>query len=267
MKKELIAATDEHSHEHEIAFVEDFWTDQWAQRGFQEASRRQLKKRDEFKVIDEYLSKLAPGSRILDGGCGLGEWVVYYAAKGYEVVGLDISKKTVDILRQKFLQQQFVLGDIRQTGFPDGSFDAYFSLGTFEHFEEGLEPCFNEAYRILKPGGLLMTTVPFYNGFHQARDRRNPVTRSGREKPGDEPVRFYQWRLTKDDLQKLYQSSGFSFEHWEPIYKAVGLRRAIKFYTGLDRTSPFHLAIKALLYPLLPKEFIAHMQIAVGRKR
>jgi ubiquinone/menaquinone biosynthesis C-methylase UbiE len=88
------------------------------------------------------------------------------------VIGLDISKATIERLSEIFPDHNFIVGDIRSTGFDDESFDAYFSWGTFEHFEIGLGPCFKEANRILKKGGYLFVSVPFQNGRHLRKDRR-----------------------------------------------------------------------------------------------
>src|SRR5262249_17010217 len=122
-----------------------------------------------------YLDRLPKGSRLLDGGCGTGEWTLYFQQKGFDVCGLDISRTTVEKLKSYFPDSRFVVGDIRKTDFPDNTFDAYYSWGAFEHFEIGLGPCLDEAYRVLKPGGWLFISVPLHNG-RLVRKERKPLS-------------------------------------------------------------------------------------------
>ena len=54
--------------------------------------------RPEYRVMAPYLRQLPPSARMLDGGCGLGEWTVNLSRLGYRVLGLDISEETVTLL-------------------------------------------------------------------------------------------------------------------------------------------------------------------------
>ena len=50
--------------------------------------------------------------------------------------------------------------DLTHLTFPDESFDYVISLDCFEHFAD-FNAAFREAYRILKPGGTMLWTIPF----------------------------------------------------------------------------------------------------------
>ncbi len=54
-------------------------------------------------------------------------------------------------------------GDSRFTNFEDNTFDVILSLGTFEHSEEGPERAIKESIRILKTGGILICTMPYFS--------------------------------------------------------------------------------------------------------
>ena len=64
----------------EIKFVEEFWTRKWGEReikGLSEQQFAELEAREELRFMTPYLSGIPSESRILDGGCGLGEWTLY----------------------------------------------------------------------------------------------------------------------------------------------------------------------------------------------
>jgi len=63
-------------------------------------------------------------------------------------------------------------------------------------FDDGLQPCPQEARRILKPGGRLLISVPFDNLRHSLRAAAK--TRPQTESAAD--LRFYLWRLSRAEL-------------------------------------------------------------------
>lgn len=270
MKKDYIPATDGQAELEETAFVEAYWTRQWDGQRLSEAARSHIEGREEFKLMDPYLAVLPPGSRILDGGCGLGEWTLYYASRGFDVTGIDLSRATIERLQQRFPQRRFLTGDVRHTEFPDASFDAYFSWGTFEHFEEGVGACLEEARRILKPGGYLFVSVPFQNRRHLRRDVRalwRWDEHFNRHQGYATPMRFYQWRLTRPELQRELEMRGFRALIIKPIHKDGGVRRFLENDLHISGGSLAHRVARRLLFPVLPKAYVAHMLMVVGQKR
>ena len=250
----------------EIDFVEKYWTNKWQTVGinsdayFQHAYE-ELQKQEELKITENYLLPLPKGAKILDGGCGLGLWTLYFSSKGYETHGLDISKSSVEILNKRFPQNHFSVGDIRKTNFSNAFFDAYFSWGTFEHFENGLGPCFEEAQRLLKPSATLLISVPFANTRH-AKSLRKLTS-----KPPQLAQRFYQWRLSEQELQVEFERHGFEFLAYYYTSKMNGIERYLHHEWNVDSQKLLGKIIKRVLYYLLPASYISHMIIGVGRKR
>lgn len=272
MKKDYVPALPDTSEEKEIAFIEQYWTDKWDQAGhWKEGWIKGLKSFHTFALVDQVLSGLPPGARVLDGGCGRGLFSVYYNRLGLKVTGLDICQGTINKLAETFPDMDFRHGDIRATGFPDQTFNAYVSLGTFEHFENGLSDCIEEAFRVLKPGGTLITTVPFNNLRHQLMDLRrlekwdiyyDPET----DGYGEQGLRFYQWRLSKSELHRELARYGFRVQEIVPTDKDVGLRRSLLHDLGLPNNSRRQNWAYKLLYPFIPSNLIGHMLVATATR-
>jgi SAM-dependent methyltransferase len=267
MKKDYTVAEKDHPVE-EIAFVEDFWTRRWESPGAV-PDPGSVGSREEYRVMAPLLAGLRRGARILDGGCGLGDWTVFLTDQGFQVVGMDISERTIGRLQELFPGYEFSRGDIRATGLASASFDAYLSWGTFEHFENGPGDCINEAYRLLKPGGLLWVTVPFQNWRHLLREAspRYKWQQAYNLKPGAPwPMRFYQWRFTRADLRQELEMRGFTVLNLVAVHRDQGLQRTLAWDFGLTQgTRLFYLA-ERLLGWLIPTRLVAHMLMAVCRK-
>ena len=247
----------------ETAFVEAYWTRIWEQEGGPKGAVGKIPKKPEFRIMRPYLDRLPEGARLLDGGCGLGDWTLYFSRNRLPTLGLDISRETVAKLESLFPEADFAIGDIRATGLPDASFDGYFSWGTFEHFEEGLAPCVAEAWRVLKPGGYLFITVPFDNlrmALIKAFDSKRETA------PADRPMRFYQWRLTREELRECLSAGGFEVLDIKPIHKRQGVLRSLHHEFGLSYKWVVSKALSVLLAPFLPGVVFSHMIMAVARK-
>lgn len=261
MRKDYIHDVD--SEVDEAAFIERYWTEVWQREGGPKGAIGKISRRPEYRIMAPYLRRLPKDARLLDGGCGLGDWTVYLSRNGNSTLGLDISQKTIAQLQDLFPDAEFAVGDIRETGRPDASFDAYFSWGVFEHFEEGLQRCVGEAYRILKPNGYLFITVPFDNlrmalrGCFERLDGGRDATVDGR---------FYQWRLTRGELARELSLGGFDVIKVKPIHKRQGVLRCLHHEFGLSYRWPLTNALSVVLQPFVPAGLIAHMVLAIARK-
>lgn len=254
---------DETEGHDEIAAIETQWTRIWEKSGGPQGRAEHIPRKAEFEILWPYLQKLPKGSRVLDGGCGVGDWVLWLTRAGYPTVGLDVSRLTVGKLQQMFPDMEFAVGDIRETGFADMSFDAYFSWGTFEHFEEGFDRVVSEAFRVLKPGGLLFTSMPFFNLRHAFRDI---LLEPWRLQPQTVRTRFYQWRLTRGELATILSRHGFAVDDVKVIGKRQGLQRWLQQMIGIPATSTLARGFAVLASPFVPKVLIGHMILAIARK-
>jgi SAM-dependent methyltransferase len=103
---------------------------------------------------------LDPGARVLDAGCGPGRHSLALAARGMEVVGVDLSPDFVALARaaasERGIDARFEEMDVRDLPF-DGEFDAVVCLcqGGFGLLRGDDEQAIGPLARALRPGGRL----------------------------------------------------------------------------------------------------------------
>jgi SAM-dependent methyltransferase len=95
---------------------------------------------------------------ILDVGSGFGEFGRAFFEEQCDV-GLDISRRDLDICVSETVYRNLVQGDARRLPFGDASFGSIMSVSVLEHIPD-VRPFFAEAYRVLRPGGALVFSVP-----------------------------------------------------------------------------------------------------------
>lgn len=108
-------------------------------------------------VEARYLSTVKLPRPILDIGCGFGEFALGFSDIVVDI-GIDIAQKDIDIAKQCGKYKKVVLGDARRMPFKDETFSSIFSISTFEHIPNP-QKAIQEAYRVLKRGGILVATI------------------------------------------------------------------------------------------------------------
>lgn len=112
------------------------------------------------EILREVLSRYLVQSRsleILDLGCGPGGNFSVLAEFG-SVTGLDVSPEALKFAG-KYNFTKLVLGDGKNLPFKDNSYDLVTSLDVLEHLEDD-QKVMQEAWRVLKPGGFFLVSVP-----------------------------------------------------------------------------------------------------------
>lgn len=110
--------------------------------------------------LDQLESRLAPGSRVLDLGCGCGIPVARRLARRYDVTGVDISPVQIARARELVPGPKFICADMTELRFEDESFDAIVSFYSLIHLPIAEQSALLRRIGAwLRPGGLFVATV------------------------------------------------------------------------------------------------------------
>jgi 2-polyprenyl-3-methyl-5-hydroxy-6-metoxy-1,4-benzoquinol methylase len=115
-------------------------------------------------------TRVKPGMRVLEIGCAPGKHLAYLAkVRQARVYGLDFSESGIAFTRELFsrlgLIGEFRCENILAATLPEAFFDLVYSLGVIEHFDDP-RPIIERHLCLVKPGGLVLITVPNYGGFY-----------------------------------------------------------------------------------------------------
>ena len=178
--------------ENEISIkIYDKIAEKYTERFFEDKSDR--------KNIDEFISLLPKGSRILDAGCGSGQHSLYFKEDGYSVDGIDLSEKMLKIAKKRVHGCKFKKMDLRELKYKDSVFDAVFAAYAIIHIKkDDVVKALKEFNRVLKNNGLLFVIVQEGNGEKFI------------EVPFKAGGKFFLKFFTKKELRELIESAGFS---------------------------------------------------------
>lgn len=95
--------------------------------------RGSLYDRLEKGALDRLLPDPSRGSSLLDVGCGTGHWSQYFADRGFDVTGIDLSEQMIQIAGAKDLAGNcFLVADAENLPFADSQFDVAAAITMLE---------------------------------------------------------------------------------------------------------------------------------------
>lgn len=254
-----------------------FWTEHWRLQSFEHlytvATASQL-----TRYLERYVR---PGDRLLEAGCGLGQYVQYFAERGARTTGVDFSGDVIDWHREHFPEADVHVADVAELPFPSASFDVYLSLGVVEHSPEGPRAILEEAARVVKPGGVLLISTPYVNGMRRLLGSKIEAEQEAVRSAGGD---FYQYAFTERFIDAELRNLGLRVIDRKYYDPGRGLREACsRFATRRGGTgTPVQVSrppksfavqtseglgrvLRGLLYSAPVLRAFAHMQLVVAR--
>jgi len=116
-----------------------------------------------------------PPGKLLDLGVGTGWTSVFFAQRGYEVTGQDISENMILLAEKNKVRSnsdslKFITCDYENMPFSD-VFDCAVFYDSLHH-SENAQAAVNAVYRALKPGGILVAIEPAYGHSKREESKR-----------------------------------------------------------------------------------------------
>ncbi len=185
--------------------------------------------------------KIKAGQEFLDIGCGRGEFLRGFIDCGVKGYGVDQSRAA-----EKYCPEaELSTADLENDGLPfeDNFFDVIYSKSVIEHFYYP-ERLMQEIYRVLKPGGLVITLCPDwefnYRIYFEDYSHRTPFMQSSLQDiqliHGFENVRVerfrqlpvlwngWKWLLPAAELTRLLMPSFIKpYSKWVRFSKEIML--------------------------------------------
>jgi ubiquinone/menaquinone biosynthesis C-methylase UbiE len=133
--------------------------DGWIARGYDRGVQAAL--RETFVALaGDLLGELAGARRVLDAGCGPGQFTIVLAERlpAAEVWGIDVAPTMIELARAHARESpaaarlHFQEADVAALPFPDAHFDAVLSSGSIKHWPDPVAGL-RELHRVLAPGG------------------------------------------------------------------------------------------------------------------
>ena len=195
-----------HMRDDDLDNIEDTWVDKY----------------------DEIIS--SKSGKLLDLGCGVGQYSKYFADKGFSVTSADISERALAYLNEKYRNVETVRVDMTQPlPFADKSFDVVFANLSIHFFSENdTVSLINEVKRILKDDGIFVGSCNSSKAYKYIADCSTVLEDGFYREDGGRTVRlfdkeqfdrfFADWNkiaLTETETVRFNKSKIM----WEFIYK------------------------------------------------
>ncbi len=215
------------------------WYQEWFDRDEYELVYHQRDEREAEQVVDliERLVRPAPGSEILDVGCGRGRHTRVLARRGYRVTGIDVAERALRIARERAEAEglhhvRFLRHDMREPLCRecfDGVVNLFTAFGFFENDTDHLL-ALQAMAMALRPGGWLVQDF-----LNAAYVQRHLVPRDRFQLDGVEVVQE-RWiedgrvnkriRLRRANTEQVFYESVrlLCLQDFQRLYRAVGLK-------------------------------------------
>lgn len=222
---------------------------------------------------NRFLSPLVkPGLEILDAGSGNGRFLFAFARAGANAVGVDFSLRLTEAVKAQAKELHLdnisaVRADMMALPFAGDRFDLYTSFGVYEHFTPSdHKRLFSEAFRVLKPGGLIYLEVPqFWSLWTVRRELRYWYRKLS------PPSLVWQRNMRRRYVVACAEAAKFEcveshvFNAWRAFEKGFSLKDS----KILTLPNPFHLSRSAFEKAAQfcePREWLGHTLVYIGRK-
>lgn len=152
-------------------------------------------------LLNKFVGKITPKGKILDLGSGAGFDSKYLSEKDFNVTGIDLADKLLEIAKENSPKTNFIKMDIRSLDFQPNSFDGIWAAGTLVHIPKTeINNLLEGIYKILKTNSI------FYLSLKEGIGEEMKTNQGENNLNG--ATRFFAY-YTEEEIKKLLTLNGF----------------------------------------------------------
>lgn len=158
--------------------------------------------------INTVVSLIDGRKNLLNIGVGKGALEIFLFRKfpNIKYHGTDITRFTLDLLQKKYGRSRIKFNNLPHLKFRSGTFDQILLLEVIEHIKpQKTFAVFSEIYRVLKPEGILIVSVP----INEHLEKMIPNNPNSHMRIYSEEVIRSELRLSGFSIEKVYRISAF----------------------------------------------------------
>lgn len=176
------------------------------------ANQRALKRATARLYLEQISRSLPAGGRLLEIGCGHGEFLIEAQALGFEVEGLEYSAHAASEANAQLGRSAVRVGSPEVDRFPAETYDLVAAFDVVEHLRRPVE-ALSRLRRALRPGGSIAIATPSLDSWS-----RRLLGRYWMEYKTEHLTYF-----SRKSLRRMLQVGGFEAIRFEPNYKILNL--------------------------------------------
>lgn len=162
------------------------------------------------------ITKFKNTGKILDVGCGTGDFVKHLAPSVWKVYGTEYSPQMARVAQDRCRIDVFI-GFLKQAQYENESFDAVTMWHVLEHVPDPSSEI-REIFRILRKGGLIVIEVPNLN-FILKKSYKMPLSRN-----------MHLTHFTASTLSKMLADNGFKVRLIESTHTGFFREQSLKAF-------------------------------------
>lgn len=170
-----------------------------------------------WKEMEYLASKVPPGSKVLDIGCGNGR-LIQALPEDIQYLGVDLSGELIREARKLYPNKRFLTGDFLSLPYAKlgRDYDFIFAIAVFHHLPTKRTRLnfLTKAKKLLKNRGKLMLTV--WNLWKEPKHKEKIDEEGDIFIPfGEKKAPRYYHAFTQDELRELAKGAGFKIEEFK----------------------------------------------------